>query len=72
MGNPQMLFVRKYKKIMTIYKTFLVSAVFLLTACGGGGGSSSSSTPTPTPTPSGPTAAQNATASTSAVVAVGM
>jgi hypothetical protein len=57
---------------MIIYKSFLVSAVFLLTACGGGGGSSSSSTPTPTPTPSGPTAAQNATAVTSAVVAVGM
>jgi hypothetical protein len=57
---------------MKIYKTFLASTVFFLTACGGGGGSSSSSTPTPSPSPSGPTAAQNATASTSAVIAVGM
>jgi hypothetical protein len=57
---------------MKIQKLILSSVVFLLAACGGGGGSSSSSTPTPTPTPSGPTAAQNATVSTSAVVAVGM
>ena len=58
------------RTFMIIYKPLLVSAFFLLTACGGGGGSSSSSTPTPTPT--GPSAAQNATAGTSVVVAVGM
>ena len=57
---------------MNTKKLLFCCGVLFLTACGGGGGSSSSSTPTPTPTPSGPTAAQNATASTSAVVAVGM
>jgi hypothetical protein len=57
---------------MKANKLLFCFGVLFLAACGGGGGSSSSSTPTPTPTPSGPTAAQNATASTTAVIAVGM
>jgi hypothetical protein len=53
-------------------RLFCVGLLLALSACGGGGGSSSSSNPTPIPTPSGPTAAQNATAATSALVVVGM